>query len=884
MTSKRGAAGISRKAKWAIIGAVAACALAAAGVLAWKFAPRSQAVSQSASVLVTTSLFTNPPAATAVKWRYWLQDGRVSSDVLEADIKAISDVGSSGVEVLVYQSYGAQVVEDITDYVYGSANYRAVVETVAQLAIKYNLTVDISGGPNQGAGIPSLNPDVDGYNTELVLGAYIADKDTSLGCLPPATSPNANTSSPIVSIDFNSTKDVTDQVRNGNISASVVQNRSVLLAFYYRRNGYREAAGGFAGPKPSAPASWRAFVVDHFSATGAQTIDNHRQFQPRLSLLIQKQLSPERRKAHNAKAVKFELSLQPGYGLQVDVAAAAAEVDVPEIESLTVPSVDQARQFGGGVHLAQRKLLSTELGAALLEAYAQRMGDIINLANVQALTTWPGMTAFGFAYSEMHGPRMPAWQHYRGYTDQLSRTQYILKKGVEKVDLVIYRHEFDLSPPSPFGSSLAQAGYSYDYDSPFNFNLTCANVTDKKLCATGPAYKALILKQQGDITYSAELKILEYAQASLPIIVIGKVPNYIPGYEEGTQKRDGVRKAMDQLVKTANVRVVNSTQDVFAALDSLGVRPAAKRTTSLNQLTYSVHRAQVDAGATTDYYWMYNAGNETAVFDVEFERAPNANAFVMNSWSGVVHALAVLTRLQPAVVAVPGIVLRPGETTVYAFINSSAFEGAVELQGYADASVAFTVSTVSNSSQSKVANLKLKVVPSLNLTRWNLTVTTWKAPADLQNYTSTQVVLPTIALDGLKPWSSIPGLESVSGIGAYESMFSWQADPLEFGAELRLGTVSHTVKVQLNGADLSAVDSANPVVDFPRRFTQGGNRLLVIAGTTLLNALNAVDPANITSLGGSRNATSPVLLPNQAYGLMDPVLVVPYAKTTVAVE
>lgn len=43
------------------------------------------------------------------------------------------------------------------------------------------------------------------------------------------------------------------------------------------------------------------------------------------------------------------------------------------------------------------------------------------------------------------GPRMPAWDYYKEYLDFLKRTQYTLQSGVAKVDVAIYRKDYDIT-------------------------------------------------------------------------------------------------------------------------------------------------------------------------------------------------------------------------------------------------------------------------------------------------------------------------------------------------------------------------------------------------------------------------------------------------------
>ena len=85
---------------------------------------------------------------------------------------------------------------------------------------------------------------------------------------------------------------------------------------------------------------------------------------------------------------------------------------------------------------------------------------------------------------------------------------------------------------------LWEAGYTRDYLNPTMLDLPIATVTDRRLAERGPAYKALIIDaEQGPPTDPVKTsmpvevarKILGYARAGLPIIVVGSPPDRTPG-------------------------------------------------------------------------------------------------------------------------------------------------------------------------------------------------------------------------------------------------------------------------------------------------------------------------------------------------------------------
>ena len=128
-------------------------------------------------------------------------------------------------------------------------------------------------------------------------------------------------------------------------------------------------------------------------------------------------------------------------------------------------------------------------------------------------------------------------------------------------------------------------------------------------------------------------------------------------------------------------------------------------------------------------------------------------------------------------------------------------------------------------------------------------------------------------LTTLAPWSQIPGFEDVSGIGRYRTVLDlgkdWDDD--EDGALLELGEVNDTFRVTVNGEQLPPLDVLQTTVDLGRRLRRGRNVIEVEVASTLLNRLRTVTP----EVYG--------VATRQAYGLVGPVRLVPYAERTLRV-
>ncbi|KAK1227081.1 hypothetical protein PQX77_009914 [Marasmius sp. AFHP31] len=988
--------------------------------------------------------FLNPK--TGPKWRYWIQDSFVDPEVLRRDIAEMSKVGSSGFELLSYQSYGADVLIDPADAAFGSDAFVNVTKTLAQAAKDNGLTIDFSLGPNQGAGVPVKPEDIDqeGMLTELVFGSHFLDPGESFdGPLPdpviiPFVDPegvirSANTTQKFliavigaqlikgqdrrasrVSLDFGTVVDLTDQVADGS-SISWTPNSDgtsefVLLAYYYRRSGFPEARGGFNGTiDDSKPGSWGSFVIDHFSAKGANvsstfiernilsrdgigellaepgvggymwedsmefktqvwwTPDLAKRFEERHGYSVNKALPvfhalvpghsefsegidvnqtfdyggttnawaltedyrdtltslyAEYMLAFNtwASSIGLQFSNQPAYSFQLDVGASAAIPAVPEIESLSLPLIDYARQLSGGVHLGNRPIFSSETGAKFGRAMALTMAQLLEDSkrqfaghvNVVMLhgypysgaypgTTWPGLCTFSYDFGDMHGPRMPAWDHYAGYMSYLARNQYILQSGVPKVDVALYRRAYNLTQyfTSPFPSdSLILAGFTYEYVSPENFKLPGISVSRGRLAIEGPAYKAFVLSRIQNVTLDAAEKLVEFAEDGLPIVIAGGVPVGIPGFDaEGTQNKR-VNELFQQLTALPGVRVVDDEDAVPGALESLGVFPAAR----IDPPSASLYTIRRDKNSPVSHFFLYN--QDEVSINVTLTLEASGTPFIFDAWSGDITPVAIWNATYEEHITIPGVQLAANQTILFAVTSEDSFEGVVSAPSVhvssADSGVfalgsssgveirSFTEGTkevVLSNGQRRMVNLSLEGETERELTGWQLNITAWTPPADLNQVDSVLVPHPVIDLSqrGLVPWDELDGHANTSGVGTYTTTFEWaHTENSSVGVQLDFGVVVHTLKAWLNGEVLPTADLTRPVVDITSFVREGTNVLRVDVASTLLNAVNAA--SQVRSLGQLRIDTAQTLPSNQHYGLVVPVRLIPYGREMIGLD
>lgn len=74
-------------------------------------------------------------------------------------------------------------------------------------------------------------------------------------------------------------------------------------------------------------------------------------------------------------------------------------------------------------------------------------------------TTWPGFTTFQYAYTEMWGPRQPAWDFLNDTLMYCARNSLVLQTGTPQTDLAFYLYNDPWRPTDNyFGEELNAAG------------------------------------------------------------------------------------------------------------------------------------------------------------------------------------------------------------------------------------------------------------------------------------------------------------------------------------------------------------------------------------------------------------------------------------------
>lgn len=612
------------------------------------------------------------------------------------------------------------------------------------------------------------------------------------------------------------------------------------------------------------------------------------------------------------KELNLQMSAQVSYNLPMDMEANIPFVNAPECESLQFNSnIDGYRQFAGPANLAGKRVISNEMGAVMMKAYnlphSELLGYInravaggVNQVVLHGLsytgdyygTTWPGYTAFVYLFSELYSDKQPSWSH--GFGDVLNytaRVQYLQQSGVPRTDVVIYNKVSGTNPnfPTLYSSTdLIDAGYTYTYLSPDNFALPQASVKDNTLGPDGPAYQAMVITSNSNLTLDGVRYIQKYARAGLPVILSGGDPDVYASHD--SRDTPAIKQAIQSLKQTRNVYSVSAGK-VAAKLQALSIQPRVAIQT--NGTWYSTWREDAQNGM--DHAFVFCDGNaSTGTVSIASSKAP----IFLDPWTGQTKPVLEYTR-HGNQVAVP-LSLAANQTVVIGFTDSAsksvqhASQLPSSVAGYdysQESGIVLHVSASKDSQSLALSNgnyvsLASTDVPGPStLSNWTLTAEHWEAPSNVSHAATIAVKHNTThQLSSLVSWTEISALRNVSGLGYYSTSITWpptghgSAD----GAYLILPAISHAARVYVNGQKVPPVDFSAPRVDLGPYLRKGSNQVTVVVPTTMWNYIRSIagdiqsaDVPLQSSLSAIGYTTLPSVTDN---GLIGTVTLVPYTK------
>lgn len=648
----------------------------------------------------------------------------------------------------------------------------------------------------------------------------------------------------------------------------------------------------------------------------------------------------------------------------MDMLANIPLVNGPECETLGFNHlIDGYRQFAGPAHLAGKRIISSEAGALYGAVYQQTIPDLLwdlarSLAGgVNAFvlhgfpfggdygnTTWPGFVTFNYAFSEMHGPRQPAWAFADEWLDWVGRMQYVAQKGVPRVDLAFWskRTSYRTITSQYVPTDLVEAGFTYEYLSPDNLDLPTAVVVNGTLAPDGPAFQALVVAANASLTPAGVAHLVDYANQGLPLVFSGGLPTKVIGAVATTTKGGQVGEknltaTLETLLGRPHVHVVPAT-NLAASLLALGFRPRTALSET-NGSWYTQWREDTSTG--TQYVFVYHdatgvplgEGAKTVGNITLATRAANkTRPFLLDAWTGAKTPLAAYQQSETSLTV--QLQLAGNQSVVLALEEEEEEEesplyitsGASLLSGPAMVNAASAsetdmdtnnktlalLTTYTSSPQTLVLStgrtttLAPMRAPASTLSNWTLTVEAWGPPssgslydieagASKTNTTPYHVVLAGDA-PALLPWSDMDpvGLTNVSGRGYYHTTFTWpplwsssnSSEEVEeeevTGAFLDLGPLLHTAQLRLNGHLVPPLDPTWARADLGAYLVPGTNEVDVVVSTPLGNGLRG--PGVWDALVNSGKLATSVMPSPPAvmpYGLVGEVRLVPYRRDVV---
>jgi hypothetical protein len=601
--------------------------------------------------------------------------------------------------------------------------------------------------------------------------------------------------------------------------------------------------------------------------------------------------------------------------------------DVPEADHAHNNTIDWGRTMTSGARLSGSDEALSEFGMRWNEVHmttlqtVKQMGDRqlsggANLLHLHGyaykfhkfedrLPDWPGWWPIGDGtgltpggWPEAWSPEIPLWKHLPRLADYFARAQAVLQEGRPVTDVAIYRDAYgfesnigDRLPhvggAGDFGdafepvlnSSLTKAGFSFDVVDPGTVVERSTGVEDGRLVVQRPGYKALVIDPDASerigvvdnreaMSSRVAWRLVRFADAGLPIVFVGRFPSRGVSYRDPSGEDGSLARAVARLESSPRVRLVEDAADVADALAELDVDPdlsldgtdqSVQRCGFGAQCVYSVHRRT----GKGDYWYLYNAGKETASFTGSFRAAGAPELWDL--WTGERRAIG-LYRVAGGRVEVP-LELAHNETAVLAFerragrhvVSTSADEvwageGRLSLR-----------STEGGQAEARLSNggrvsVEFGRLPDpIEPARWDLHV---------EGSVPEGEEVHDLELSELRDWREIPELQHSSGTGTYRSTVmlgkAWTGRGR--GAYLELGRIEGGVQVRVNGKLVYPAAVPPPRLDIGPFLRQGVNRIEVEVTTTLNNRLAQISP--------DRNETQP-------YGLIGPVRLVAYAEAAV---
>ena len=513
------------------------------------------------------------------------------------------------------------------------------------------------------------------------------------------------------------------------------------------------------------------------------------------------------------------------YGGDVNTAAASCVLDVAEGESLGFGEMREFfRNLAGGVHMTGRKFLSDEVLADLMAGYCLDWKSAAGTLNSNwaagvnrmvihgmsyesevsgKFSQWPGWHAFQNAFADPWGDRQPYWPEVKKLSGYIARNQSVLQNGTPKLDIAVYKAQRAYG----YGyTKLLDYGYSYDVISNPHLFLPQTTVKNGLLCPYGPAYQAILLVDQVMLPTASAERLLELAQAGLPVIFVGKTPEMATG---AFTDNAVIHAIVEEMRACENVSFVPDLDAAVVCLKERGIKARA----AYSQAKVESICRQDESGT---YYFFYNGGEETRLKAL---LSGSGKPVMLDAWTGKEIPLAYEETAHGIAVTLP---LAHRDSAMVALLPDAAEAKSV---CYGE---------------------------DIILGSFDTTVISWGPDADAAVPTQSKKTVLNLGVQKLCSWDQLPvteeqlgllgvdGMNHVSGHGIYKARFTLPACD---GAVLSVETGDcMVVGGTVNGQPLPPVNQRSGKVDLAGLVHEGENTLELTVATTLINRLRIAHP------------------------------------------
>ncbi|MCD8023625.1 MAG: hypothetical protein LUF30_11860, partial [Lachnospiraceae bacterium] len=635
--------------------------------------------------------------------------------------------------------------------------------------------------------------------------------------------------------------------------------------------------------------------------------------------------------AHSEKISEWAATFNYKYRAQCyaitgqDICSSAMSVDIPEGDNSS--KGDGLRKMASVVNVGNKESFSMEAVTAtgnlkmnwgdVVNEVAQIFSDGVNHVVLHGYpyvktvngyySDWPGWTAFGNNFAGSYAHWRCDWEDMDLLAGYIARNQAVLQSGTAKVDLAVLNDTTtgaSLSDGNTF-QQLLDHGYSYNMFTEALMESDQAVVTNGVLAESGPAYKALIVNAVSVISAEGMAKVLEYANAGLPVILYKCNISDIYGLATDINSQDLLLDSYDELTVLDNVMTASTEDEIETILAAMGVAPAASY--SASKLETSHYVDEIDG---SDFYYMYNnvvpsntgmsngknsEYKEGETIETTVTLTGNGVPYKLDAWTGTAKQLAEYIVNEDGSYSFD-VTLSGGDSVIYAVLSGKEEQLHVEVSG-GSADYTEDGALVYKSNEAGTVTLALsdgteqevtiaQTLDSTELTSgWSLTLESW-GPADeyyadenidteRTEKSSTGVTVyvdPSLAkvtteefaIDTLGNWADINateeqldnlGVESmqyVSGVGYYTNTFSlpdgWDETT---GAVLVLEYSQVMVtEVTVNGTTIRGINNASDQVDIGAYLQTGENTITVKIDSPMYNRMRGEERIAIMDTSG----------------------------------